>query len=285
MKHIHHSLTAFLPLAAMVTAGVADARQASVPQAPAPQAAAPQSPATAGGVSLVDGYVLGPGDIIEVSVLGREDFKPRVQVQSDGTIALPMIGSIAAADRTVLQLRDQVRDALVRGGYYAAPVINISIVTYASRYVTVLGEVASPGVVPIDRAYRLSEIVARAGGVKETGGDRITLTPVGGEPRELSLRAIATGRGEEDPIVNPGDKVFVAEAETFYIYGQVTAPGTYPIDSDMTLRKALARGGGLTPIGSERRTRLIRGDREVSRVSLDEKVQPGDVIVVGQKFF
>lgn len=290
MKRIPHILTATLSLAAMTAAGAAPAQQVPGPPVatPAQPAAAPaqQAPANAAAnVSLVDGYVLGTGDIIEVSVLGREDFKPRVQVQTDGSIALPLIGSIPAADRTVLQLRDQIRDALVRGGYYSAPVLNISIVTYASRYVTVLGQVANPGVVPIDRAYRLSEIIARAGGVRETGSDRITLTPAGGAPRDLSLRAIATGRGEEDPVVNPGDKVFVAEAETFYIYGQVAAPGTYPIDPDLTLRKALARGGGLTPIGSERRTRLIRGERDVKGAKMDIKIEPGDVIVVGQKFF
>lgn len=274
MMRTPYSLVAILALASTVATAAAPVQQT-------PPAAPAQGDAS---VSLVEGYVLGPGDVIEVSVLGREDFKPRVQVQADGTVALPLLGSVPAADRTVLQLRDQIREALVRGGYYSSPVLNISIVTYASRYVTVLGEVATPGVVPIDRAYRLSEIIARAGGVKETGSDRITLTPAGGSPNDLSLRAIATGRAA-DPVVNPGDKVYVAEAETFYIYGQVTAPGTYPVDSDMTLRMALARSGGLTPLGSERRTKLIRGEREISRVDLDEKIQPGDVIVVGQKFF
>lgn len=287
MHKTSNALIVALSVTAMTLSGTAGAQTAGTAPVQPPRAAqgVPAAPAAQESVSLVDGYVLGAGDIIEVSLLGREDFKPRVQVQSDGTIALPLIGSIRAADLTVLQLRDQIRAALVSGGYYSAPVLNISIVTYASRYITVLGQVANPGVVPIDRAYRLSEVIARAGGVRETGGDKITLTPAGGSPRELSLKAIATGRGEEDPIVNPGDKVYVAEAETFYIYGQVTAPGTYPIDPGMTLRKALARGGGLTPLGSERRTKLIRGQQEIGSAKLDTIVQPGDVIVVGQKFF
>lgn len=245
---------------------------------------APVAPA-APQVSLVDGYVLGPGDILEVSVLGREDFKPRVQVQTDGTIALPLIGTVVARNRTVLGLRDQIRQQLVGGGYFAKPEISIFIVTYASRYVTVLGEVGTPGVVPVDRVYRLSEIIARAGGVRSVGADTVTLTTEAGQSRELSINAIATGVGGEDPVVNPGDKVFVAPAKTFYIYGQVSAPGIYPIDPELSIRRALARGGGLTALGSEKRIELFRDGKKFKKVDLDEKIRPGDTIVVGERFF
>lgn len=248
---------------------------------PAPPAAAPAKAA----VSLTEGYVLGPGDVVEVAVLGRDEFKPRVQVQVDGTIQLPFINSVQASNLTVLQLRERVRQLLKDGGYYADPVVAVNVANFASRYVIVLGEVGTPGLVPVDRAYRISEIVARVGGTRDSASDTISLRRASGEEIKLNMRAIATGGNEEDPIVNPGDKIYVAAAETFYIYGQVSAPGTYRVDRDMTLRKALARGGGLTSLGSEKRIKLFRGGDAIPKFKLTDAIKGGDVIVVGERFF
>jgi polysaccharide biosynthesis/export protein len=266
----------FILLGGACAAGVAGVPLSAQRAAPANQAAAvaPQR----------EGYLLGKGDVIEVSVLGRTDYTSRVQVQEDGSVLLPLINSVPAAGRSLLQLREAVRAALKKGGYFADPAVNIGVVSYASRYVTVLGQVNAPGVVPIDRSYRLSEILARAGGVNSPAIDTVTLTRPSGESTDFVISEIATGGPAADPVVGDGDKLFVAPAKTFYIYGQVNAPGTYPVDRDMTLRMALVRGGGLTLLGSERRVKLIRGEKE-SKVKLTERVQPGDVIVVGERFF
>jgi polysaccharide export outer membrane protein len=229
-------------------------------------------------------YVLGKGDVIETSVIGRSDFTARVAVQEDGTIQLPFVGTVPAVGRTVLELRDELRGRLMRGGYLENPAVNVAVASFASRFVTVLGQVNQPGVVPIDRAYRLSEIVARAGGVSSQAADAITLTRPDGSSRAVSLRAIATAGPGEDPEVGSGDKVFVAPAATFYIYGQVNAPGTYPIDRSMTVQMALARGGGLTALGSTKRVKLVRGGVE-TKIGLNEQLRPDDVLVVGERFF
>lgn len=236
-------------------------------------------------VSLVEGYILGPGDVIEISVIGRADFQGRVQVQTDGTIQLPYIGTLTAAEKTVLVLRDEIRTALIAGGYFADPAVQVGVATYASRYVTVLGEVGTPGLLPVDRAYRLSEIIARVGGTRASGADDVILTRATGEELTLSIRAASTGGGANDPIVNPGDKLYVAVAEQFYIYGQVNSPGTYRVDRNMSLRMALARGGGLTALGSERRVRVIRDGVEIRSFNPNDPIRGGDVVVVGERFF
>lgn len=245
---------------------------------PAANSAAPAQ------ASLSDGYVLGAGDVIELNVMGREDYRARLQLQTDGMIELPLIGYVVAANKTVLQLKEEVRNRLKSGGFFANPIVNITVATYASRYVVVLGEVGSPGIVPIDRAYRISEILARVGGAKESGGDVLTITRTTGEEMKLDVKGIATGGGDKDPLVSAGDKIFLAAAPTFYVYGQVNAPGNYRIDPEMTLRKAIARSGGLTAMGSAKRAKVTRNGREV-RVGLDDAITDKDVIVVGQKFF
>ena len=229
-------------------------------------------------------YVLGKGDVIETAVIGRTDFNARVQIQEDGSVQLPFVDTVPAAGRTLLALRDELRGRLMRGGYLQNPAVNVTVVSYGSRFVTVLGQVNQPGVVPIDRAYRLSEIVARAGGVSNQAADEITLTRPDGSTQALSLRTIATAGPGRDPLVGTGDKVFVAPPQSFYIYGQVNAPGSYPMGQRMTVQMALARGGGLTALGSTKRVKLVRGGEEL-KVGLNEEVRPDDVLVVGERFF
>ena len=262
----------FLCLTVLAGASPAVAQQASV---------ASDGPSAARDQRLP--YVLGVGDVIETAAIGRTDFNARVQIGDDGAIALPFVGSVPAAGRTVLQLRDDLRKRLISGGFLENPVVAVSIATYASRFVTVLGQVNQPGVVSMDRAYRLSEIVARVGGAN-AAADTVVLTRLDGTSQTVSLRAIAGAPVGQDPTVQPGDKVFVAPPSTFYIYGAVNTPGAFPMARAMTVQMALARGGGLTPVGSAKRVKIVRGGQEL-KADLDEQLRPDDVLVVGERFF
>lgn len=279
MKSLPNFLTRFLMLAALAVAQFAVPAAAQTPEAMTAPAAASE------GVSLADGYVLGVGDMVEVAVLGRDDFRSRVQIQVDGTIQLPFIGDVPATNRTVLQLRNEIRTALIAGQYFNEPAVSVTVVSYASRYVTVLGEVATPGIVAIDRSYRLSEIMARIGGLRATAADVITLVRVSGEALKLDMVAVATGDVSQDVIINPGDRIFVAQAPQFYIYGEVNGPGAYKLERNMSLRMALARGGGVTAQGTEKRVKVIRDGVELPKVDLNAPVQPNDTIRVGQRIF
>jgi polysaccharide export outer membrane protein len=230
-------------------------------------------------------YVLGPGDVVEVDVLGRGDFKTRTRIRSDGTIVLPFIGVVRAASLSAQELSNQIAAALRSGGIFADPIVSVEIVSYASQYVTVLGAVTSPGLVPVDRAYRVSEILARVGGKRQGGAEYVVLRPTEGAEQKLMIEQLATGGPEQDPIVPPGAKLFIPEAEQFFIYGQVNTPGAYPLMGEMTLRQALARGGGLSLTGTQRRIKLFRGKEQVRVTDLDMTVQPGDVIQVGERLF
>ncbi|MFM7028914.1 MAG: SLBB domain-containing protein [Chakrabartia sp.] len=252
----------------------------TISSVPVPASSAPAQP----GMTESEGYMLGPEDVIEVNVLGQPDFKTQARVEADGSIALPFIGKQQVSGQTPLSLAEAISARLKAGGYFQNPVAAVTVVSYASRYVIVLGEVAQPGLQPVNRSYRVSEIIARAGGIKPSGAAHIILRRADGQEQKLAFKGLAMGAESEDPVVFPGDKVFVPEAETFYIYGQVNAPGTFPLQEDMTVRKALARAGGLTPIGSQKRVKVYR-DGEATKVPLETRVRPGDVIVVGERLF
>ncbi len=289
------SITSFPAAIALVGGGaaagaallaIAPAVSAQVQAQSQPQAgAAAVSAASPQGATTPEpaGYLFGPHDVLNIAVVGRTDFNQQVQVQDDGTISLALIGSVTAANLTPLQLKAAIEARLRSGGYYLKPEVTVTLAGAASQYAVLLGDIATPGLAALDRPYRLSELIARSGGVKP-GADIVTVSAPGSESREFSLKAIATN-ASPDPVVTPGTKVYVQKAQMFYIYGQVGSPGAYPIEPDMTVRNALARAGGLSALGSTGKIKIYRGDKELKRINLGEKLQPGDTINVGERFF
>lgn len=229
-------------------------------------------------------YILGRDDVVEVSLLGRNDFGGRARVQADGTIQLSLIGKIIAAEHTTAELSDTVRKQLQTGGYFADPIVNVEVVSYASRYVTVLGAVGQPGLVPINRPYRLSEILARVGGVRADAADYLVVRSEKGEERHLLIRELATGDASQDPYVAAGDKIYSPVADVYYVYGQINAPGVYPLATDMTVRMAIAKGGGLTESGSDKKVEVTRGGKK-TKLDIGAKLLPGDVLFIGERMF
>lgn len=268
----------------VIFGGTMLAHAQGAPVAPQPVAPAPVTQPFSS-APTDDAYVLGAGDVITAEVLGRAEFKTQVQIQTDGTLQLPFLGTVKAADMSVLQFRESVKNALKKGGYYADPIVNITVANYASRYVVVLGDVGRPGMVPVDRNYRVSEILAQVGGPRDSGSDFIMLRRTTGEEIQLDIRKLATGTTEEDPFVKPGDKLFVPKAETFYIYGQIARPGTLKIDTGMDLRRAIAAAGGLTTMGSEKKIKITRDGKDIKKFPLSGAIKNGDVIYVGERFF
>jgi len=212
-----------------------------------------------------DGYRLGAEDQIEVSIYGQGGSVTKTRIKSDGSITLPLVGRVEAANRTSQALASAIQEQLRRGGYVNDPIVNVEIVDYASRTVTVLGEFAKPGVVPLDRPTQLSEL--RRGGKVTT----------------YSLTQIARGQ-QADIAMQPGDAVYAIPAPQYYVYGQIGNAGTFAIAPGMTIRQALARAGGPTLSGSERKVTLYRGGRELE-AELAAPVLPDDVLFVRERIF
>lgn len=271
MIKLFTGLTAF---AAML---IASPVLAQVAPQPTKQAAVQKAP--------LDGYKIGPEDVVEIDVLGQSDFKTRVRVKSDGTIPLPYLGTMNVAGQTPVALAETVGARLRSGGIYANPVVNVEVVSYASRYVIVLGEVGSPGLVPVDRGYRVSEIIARVGGIRASGAPYVIVKREDQSEMQIPFETLAKGSDADDPFVQPGDKIFVPVADKFYVYGAISAPGEYMINDELSIRKALARAGGVSPTGSEKRVKIFHDGKEMKKVDLERIVQPGDVIVVGERLF
>jgi polysaccharide biosynthesis/export protein len=257
----------------------------AVPSAAQAPPAQPAPPAL--GVPIDVNYVLGLGDIIDVSLVGRTDYSARSRVGPDGTVLLPLVGAIPAKDKTATELAEMVRQALEKGRFFSQVAVRVDVLAVASRYVTVLGQVGAPSLVPLDRAYRLSEILAKVGGQGAGAADYVVVTKASGEQQQYPISEIATGGSVQDPTVAPGDKIYIPSTlnHVFYVTGQVNAPGSYPTIPGLTVRMAIAKGGGVTETGNERKFELFRKGEKVRGANLETQIQVGDIIKVGERLF
>ena len=119
-----------------------------------------QSPATN---MIRPDYVIGPDDVIAVNVFQVPDLSGTVQVDTEGNVLLPLIGSVPAAGRTVGQLSQQIA-AAYGSRYVRDPKVTVSVKSSESLKVTVDGAVMQPGIYPISSGTTLMQAIALAKG-------------------------------------------------------------------------------------------------------------------------
>ncbi|MFV0625036.1 polysaccharide biosynthesis/export family protein [Sphingomonas sp. ac-8] len=269
-------------LAALGGAGGAGAQVQGLVPVQAPVAASASASASEP-ISSEAGYALGPDDQIEVTIYGQPDMPLRLRIKQDGTVSLPLMGAVVAAGETPVALGEKIRQQLVGGGYLREPRVNVEVTGYVSRSVTLLGAVIRPGIYPVQGSQPLSRILATAGGQRD-GSETVVLRRGDAPPQRFAIAEVAAG-GAGDPALQPGDLLFVPEAERFYIYGQVRQPGSYAIRGGMTFRQALSQGGGPNDAGTQNRIRLTRGGAESAIADLDARIEDGDVMFVRERLF
>ena len=113
---------------------------------------------------------------------------------------------------------------------------------------------------------------------------------VGGQTTANASQAIASKLGT-DYIVNPQVSIFVQEfrSRVVYVTGQVNRPSSFTIEPDTTVIQAITMAGGFTPLAAQKKVKIIRKvnglETVFKKVSLHEKLMPGDVMVVPESFF
>jgi len=239
-------------------------------------------------------YQLGAGDTIRVQVFQNPDLTLETRVSESGTISYPLIGMVRIGGLSLDAAERQLARQLKDGGFVQHPQVTIVLLQNRGNQVSVLGQVNRPGRYPLESTtMRLTEMIATAGGIAATGGDRVVVTGTrGGKTflREIDVPGLFLSHNTVDDIVLAGgDAIYVHRAPVFYIYGEAQRPGAYRIERGMTIRQAIAQGGGPTPRGTEKDPRLHRrktdGNIEQITPAPSDLVQPDDVINVRESLF
>jgi len=269
------------------------------PAAPDSQAAPPAAPARA------RDYEVGPGDVIEVNVYGNDDLSRIVTVQTNGSISYPLLGEVQVAGLTVAEVQRKITNLLAKD-YLVNPQVEAKVREYNSQYVSVVGEVNSPGRKPIRGRMRLIDALLESGGFKPSASLEVLITRTEGgfEEGRKSIRVRLSGSATlqdqvnlELPLQN-GDIVTALPKAFVTVDGEVNKPGRYAIEADLTVTGAISLAGGLTRFGSNgvkvRRTDAQTGKVTILEVDLkdvrngkkpDVPLLANDVISVSRRVF
>ena len=247
---------------------------------------------TAGRASAGE-YLLGPGDIVSVTVYGHPELQvPAVQVDAQGQVVLPLLGYVHVGGLSATAASKAVAARLKEGGFILKPYVNVLVDKYFSQQAVVLGAVNKPGKYVLDSGSRVTDLLALAGGVGPTGADSVILQRTqDGKRTDTTIRldALFAGAAAPDPMVAAGDVLYVPQAPVFYIEGEVNKPGAYRLAPGMTLLQAVALGGGLTRRGTLSGASIHSsgegGKTAVQPAKADTPIHADDVIDIGQSLF
>lgn len=119
-------------------------------------------------------YQIGPGDVLHLNVWKDEALSRQVIVLPDGTIALPLVGKLLAAGKTVTDIEKEITGKIKK--YLPDPVLDVSVVQVNSMMIYVIGKVRNPGHFPLKSNVNVLQALAMAGGLDkhaDEGGIKI----------------------------------------------------------------------------------------------------------------
>lgn len=244
------------------------------------------------GDALAADILLGPGDVLRISVYGSADLSLDTRVSEAGKITYPLIGEVQVGQLSVQQAEQKIAGLLQSGGFLRNPQVSIIVTSVQSQQVSVLGQVNRPGRYPLEGRRTLIDILALAGGANPDGADTVVLMrEVGGKIRREVfdlVQMMRTGNLENPPMIG-GDVIYVDRSQRFYVYGEVQRPSMYRLERNMTVQQALSVAGGLTQRGTERGLRIKRRDgagkvQEI-KAKVDDPVLADDVVLVQESLF
>lgn len=165
-----------------------------------------------------DDYVIQASDLLRVQVFQEDDLTREVRVSQGNAIALPLIGVVDVKNLTIRQAEEKIRSLYYDGEFLANPQINVGVVEYAKRTVSVLGAVNGPGAIPfpVEEGMTIVEAITRAGGHnryadlrkvqlsrKDSNGQTISYT--------INVKDLMDGTSKETWSLHRDDVIFVPE--------------------------------------------------------------------------
>jgi protein involved in polysaccharide export with SLBB domain len=235
----------------------------SLGRAPRDEQDRPVDPAT---------YVLGPGDGLVLSVLGRVSLNTPLDVDPEGQVWIPDLGKLDVGGITLAVARERLKKMFSGGTHGLTSYLRLVRMRHFKVYV--LGRVGSPGAVDVTPVTRVSEAIDRAGGFTEDSSQRnIGLTRLDGKKVSVDLLSFARGMGDAgNPYLLDGDQVFVgARQRPYYLFAPMPYSGAIESRPGDHLSDLIGLGGGFNPDADLSAAQLLhfRGDQDIDTIAID----------------
>ncbi len=240
-------------------------------------------------------YLLGAGDLLQITVFEAKDLNTTARVSSRGHITLPLLGQVGVKGLTARETEIKI-EKLYRLKYIKDPHVSVFVKEHMSSRVTLVGQFKQPGTYEYPSRQTLLDVMALAGGLTANAGNIIQVRRHQARPGEPNVLLInlnqltKEGRLDLNVDINGGDIIFAPEAGHFFVDGAVRRPGSYPIRGKLGLNEALLTAGGIRPWGLKDSIVLIRDvegkGRKGIEINLNKsdnkemEIKDGDIIVV-----
>jgi polysaccharide export outer membrane protein len=255
-----------------------------------------------------DDYAVGPEDEISITVWDHPDLTRKIRVNLEGNISFPLIGEVQVEGLTTIEIEKKLRDLLDKD-YIINPQVSVTIETFKSSKVSIMGEVKTPGSYALTRRMTVVEALSLAGGLLSEADHEIMIVrpKKGGQPsrpflpenvdeseiiriqiRDVLQRDSVQGEKARNIEVRNGDTIFVPKARMFYVTGEVTKPGQYAYQKGMSLLHAISTAGGFNEKARRSKVKVVRevqGKEVELTLSLAQPIEPGDTVVVPESFW
>lgn len=217
---------------------------------------------------------LGAGDLLEISVYNVPELNAKVRVSNAGDVYLPLIDYIHVEGLTQEEAQALIAKRLEDGGFVRSPHVTIFIDEANSQGVTLLGEVAKPGIYPEVGDHHLYAIISQAGGFTASAARKVSILRRS-QPAAIHIdlpRNLADDLSANVEIL-PGDTISVPRAPIIYVVGDVARPSGLLIDNgSLTVLQALALAGGTNHTAKLSGAKLIRkGPNGMSETKVEIK--------------
>lgn len=247
-------------------------------------------------------FVLGPEDVIQISVWGNPDLGVTVPIRPDGKISIPLGGDMQAAGRTASDLRNVLTQELRK--YIKDPWVSVVVTAINSTKVYLVGNHPSAGAIPLRSNMTALQFLAQLGSFDKMDLENAYIIR-NHVKLEVNLKSIVEGLLlNEDFALMPGDIIRINMLEPtktkITVIGEVTKPANIVFRSGMTILDALLDAGWITEYANLKRVLVVRkGENDakqtievnVAEVTKGENLKsnillaPGDLVIVKERVF
>lgn len=159
----------------------------------------------------IEDTTLGVGDVFEVRVFRQKDLTGEYRVNSEGSIAFPLIGKVVVSGKTPVAVEKQIRSRLA-DGYLRDPQVSVLVKEYNSKTISVFGEVRKTGTLSYAEGMTIVDAISQAGGFTNMARkNAVTVTRKrSSKSKRFTVPVQSIGQGKAaNFFVRPGDVVFV----------------------------------------------------------------------------
>ena len=212
-----------------------------------------------------DKLKLSSGDLLQMEIYDTPEMSSQLRIDGQGIVTIPLIGSIHVGGDTVPQAQSiMIAKLLVDKQILKNPQVTLNVLEFSTKYVSVLGEVQSPGRMQLLVPETLGDVLSLAGGETIQAGSDIEIQHPA-DNGDVSTRHIEYVQGKDSAplrsvVVDPGDTVLVHRAGVIYVLGAVNRPGGYLMadGGSLSVIEAVTLAGGTSLQASTRWAIIVR---------------------------